>query len=83
MIGLHVEAELCRIFHPYLYDNVKMSLDYLEESYGEDIEASWQLESNRWGIEISSFYEQREQILDWFLKRVIWMNEALQIDAQN
>ena len=69
--------------YPYLYDNVKMNLDDLEESYGEDIEASWQLESNRWGIGIRSFYKQKEQALDWFSKRVIWMNETLQISAQN
>lgn len=73
--------EVWKEVSPCLYDNVKSLLDDLEESYGEDIEASWQLESSRWGSGISSFYEQKEQALDWFFKRVIWMNDALQIPS--
>lgn len=66
---------------PYLYDNIKALLDDLEEAYGKDIEASWLLESTRWGSEIESFDVQKEKALEWFFKRIIWMNNSLQIPA--
>lgn len=64
---------------PSLYDDIEMLLIDLDESYGEDIEASWRLDGNRWGREMVSFHEQKEQALDWFSQRVIWMNNSLQI----
>lgn len=62
---------------PDLYDNIKETLDELEETQGSALDESWKLESARWGKEITSFTTQKDIALRWFEERITWMDNEL------
>lgn len=78
---LNAYTESWKNIFPDLCDNVKIFLEDFEEDYGEDMDASWRLDSSRWNVSIAPFYKQKENALDWFFDRTVWMNNSLHIPA--
>lgn len=58
-----------------LVDSVMDSLSRLEDIYGMALDESWELNSTRWHLdEHYSFELLKNEAIDWFENRVIWMD---------
>lgn len=68
---------------PYLNNQIDEMLNQLGMESGSAIDESWALDAARWMRGIDSFRTQKERVSRWFKNRVVWMNNALGIDAMD
>lgn len=57
--------------------DINTCLTELETEYGEALDESWRMEQERWGEEIPCFSDQKNKIISYLEKRVIWLDENI------
>ncbi len=63
---------------PTIYNGIETSLEELSVQDGEDLDRSLYLDAVRWSKPYISYETQKEEMLDWILEHLAWMNVELQ-----
>lgn len=61
-----------------LYQDICDYLDEFYNEYGEALQESWNLDSERWNTDKKSIDENYDSIYEWFRTRIIWIDENIE-----
>lgn len=63
---------------PALYSSIETNLNELDKKNCEDLDRSLYLDALRWNKPYISYEVKKEEILNWMLEHICWMNVELQ-----
>lgn len=62
---------------PVVCQQLEEILEEIEDSYGDALQESWELDAMRWNYEAGDLQVEIENTMAWFRHRVEWVNEAM------
>ena len=76
--------EFCEIYingwediAPNIIGVIEEDIDNCMQSYGEELQRSWDLQAKRWGNVPVSVKEVAENTMKWFVARSEWLNQQI------